>query len=280
MIEKIYEDFYMIPMFFSQAPVAMRWIKRLVWFYISIFVVTKVTSVWFASNFIMDFFCLNAAGNFTWEIWRYVTYSFLHANIGHILCNMLLFYTLCRFLLTYELSLKHLLGLYFVGIVIGGLFWVILHVQQAYFILIGASAGTSTLLTYFCLLYPEKSLSVFLFFLFPIQIKAKTCFYFLVAYELISCLFYETQGLSTIAHSAHLGGIIVGALAVYYAKHKEDIGFKKATTNLKKNRYKVHIEEDNIITDVPFEILKKLQNEGLGSLSASEREWLEKYRKL
>ena len=60
----------------------------------------------------------------------------------------------------------------------------------------------------------------------------------------------------------------------------ENIFFKKTTSNLKKSRYTVHIEEDNIITDVPFEILKKLQNEGLGSLSASEREWLEKYRKL
>ena len=60
----------------------------------------------------------------------------------------------------------------------------------------------------------------------------------------------------------------------------ENIFFKKTTSNLKKSRYTVHIEEDNIITDVPFEILKKLQNEGLCSLSASEREWLEKYRKL
>ena len=73
---------------------------------------------------------------------------------------------------------------------------------------------------------------------------------------------------------------MIGALAIYYTKHKENIFFKKTTSNLKKSRYTVHIEEDNIITDVPFEILKKLQNEGLGSLSASEREWLEKYRKL
>ncbi len=270
----------MIPMFFSQAPLAMRWIKRLVWFYVAIFIVTKVTSIWFSSCFILDAFSLDADGSFTWEIWRYITYSFLHADFFHILCNMLLFYTLCQFLLTYELRLKHLLGLYFLGIVVGGIFWKILHMQYGHFTLIGASAGTSTLLTYFCLLYPEKSLSVFLFFLFPIQIKAKTCFYFLLGYEIINCLFDETQGLATIAHSAHLGGIMIGALAIYYTKHKENIFFKKTTSNLKKSRYTVHIEEDNIITDVPFEILKKLQNEGLGSLSASEREWLEKYRKL
>lgn len=270
----------MIPMFFSQTPLSMRWIKRLVWFYISIFIITKVITIWFSSHFMIDLFCLNSAGNTTWQIWRYVTYSFLHADFWHILCNMVLFYTLCQFLLTYELNLKCLLGLYFLGIIVGGMAWKILHLQQPYHILLGASAGTMVLLTYFCLLYPEKSLSVFLFFLFPIQIKAKICFYFLLAYELINCLFYETQGLAMIAHSAHLGGIMVGALAIYYTKHKENISFKKTTSNLKKNRYKVHIEEDNIITDVPFEILKKLQNKGLGSLSASEKEWLEKYRKL
>lgn len=270
----------MIPMFFSQTPLDMRWIKRFVWFYISIFIITKVTAIWFSSSFIIDFFCLNSTGDTVFEIWRYVTYSFLHADFWHLLCNMLLFYTLCQFLLTYELSLKYLFGLYFLGIIAGGIVWEVLHLQQPYHILLGASAGVMVLLTYFCLLYPEKTLSVFLFFLFPVQVKAKTCFYFLLVYELINCLFYETQGLATIAHSAHLGGIMVGALAIYYTKHKENICFKKTVSNLKKNRYKVHVEEANIITDVPFEILKKLQNEGLGSLSASEREWLEKYRKL
>ena len=270
----------MIPMFFSQPPIAMRWIKRLVWFYIFVFVVTKVTSIWFSSSFLINYFSLNSLDHSSWEIWRYVTYSFLHADFLHILCNMLLFYTLSQFLLTYELRLKHLLGLYFMGIIVGGMLWKFLHLQHPYHLLIGASAGTTVLLTYFCLLYPEKSLSVFLFFLFPLQIKSKMCFYILLGYELINCLFYETQGLATIAHSAHLGGILTGVLAIYYTKHKEFIFFKKTTSGLQKNRYRVHIEEDNVITDIPFEILKKLQNEGLGSLSASEREWLEKYRKL
>ena len=270
----------MIPTFFSQDPTAMRWIKRFVWSYIVIFILTQVTSIWFSTHIFTEIFSLISAGHHTWELWRYLTYSFLHADFWHILCNMLLFYTLCRFLLTYELQLKQLIGLYFTGIIAGGILWSILHIQHPYHVLIGASAGVTALLTYFCLLYPEKSLSILLFFLFPIQLKARTCFYVLLGYELINCLFFETQGLANIAHSAHLGGILVGALAIYYTKHKETIFSRKTTTKLKTSRYKVHIEEDNVITDVPFEILKKLQNEGLGALSASEREWLEKYRKL
>ncbi len=270
----------MIPSFFPQDPIAMRWIKRLIKFYILIFIATQVTTVWFSTHCIPENFGLINTSTHVIDFWRYLTYSFLHENFLHILCNMIMFYTLCHFLLVYELRLKSLLGLYFTGIVIGGISWVFLHNQQPTQLLTGASAGIYTLLTYFCLLYPEKTLSVFLFFLFPFQIKSRTCFYILLGYELINCLFYETQGMTSIAHSAHLGGILVGILAIYYTKHKENIFSKKTNVKLKTNHYKVHIEEDNIITDIPFDLLKKLQNEGLGSLSASEKEWLEKYRKL
>lgn len=269
----------MIPMFFSVNNSAFKWIKRLIWFYVILFVFTKIVSVWFGTQFIASCLCLlpHSFVNFQW--WRFLTYSFLHADFWHIFCNLLLFYGLCKFLLTYETSLKFLLSIYTLGILVGGIFWSIVHIHQPFHSLIGASAGIATLLTYFCLLYPEKSLSILLFFIFPIQIKARWCFAILLVYEIINCLCYETQNMTFIAHSAHLGGILIGALAVFIQKKKEEPSIHSSKTT--KNKYKVHIEEDeHIITELPFHLLKKLQEEGLGSLSAEEKRWLEKCRKL
>lgn len=271
-----YETIRMVPLFFEPQPLAMRWIKRLVWFYVATFVVAKLITVWFGTRCIIDLLCLKPIHLPHGYLWHYVTYSFLHEDFLHIFCNLWLFYILCKFLLIHELTLKPLLSLFFTGIVSGGLFWTLLNFQHPYYSLVGASAGIATLFTYFCLLYPEKTISIFLFFVFPIHIKTLWCFLLFLGYDLINCLFYETQGMSNVAHSAHLGGIFIGFLAFRYVKYRE----AKPAKARRSTQYRVHIETENVISDVPFGILKKLQSEGLDSLSPEERKWLEQYRKL
>lgn len=266
----------MVPLFFEPEPLAMRWIKRLMGVFIAIFVGVKLVTVWFGTRWLANLLSLSPANLTDGHLWHFVTYGFLHEDFLHIFCNLWLFYVLCKFLLVHELTLKHLLALFFAGIISGGLFWSLLNFQHPNHSLIGASAGVTALFTYFCLLYPEKTISVFLFFIFPIQIKTIWCFFLLLGYDLINCLLYETQGMSHIAHSAHLGGILVGFLAFRYIKYKEANPSKVR----QRATYRIHIESENVISDVPFGILKKLQNEGLDSLSSEEREWLDRYRKL
>ena len=79
-----------------------------------------------------------------------------------------------------------------------------------------------------------------------------------------------------IAHSAHLGGMLVGFIAFRYVQYKE----ARPAKMQRHTSYRVHIETENVISDVPFGILKKLQDEGLDALSAEERKWLEHCRKL
>ena len=267
----------MMPLFFEPQPLAMRWIKRLMGVFIVAFVGIKLITVWFGTRFFINLLSLSPTNFIDGHIWCFVTYAFLHEDFWHILCNLWLFYVLCKFLLIHELTLKQLLILFFAGAITGGVFWALLNLQHPYYTLLGASAGVATLFTYFCLLYPEKTISLFLFFVFPIQIKTLWCFFLFLGYDLINCLLYETQGMTHIAHSAHLGGILVGFLAFRYTKYRESRPAKvrKATA-----QYRVHIETENVIEDVPFGILKKLQDEGLDSLSTEERKWLERYRKL
>ncbi len=256
-----------------------RWINHILWFYIIIFIIQQITQIWFRCSLIDALFCLSPKACTNLQIWRFFTYSFLHNNFWHIFFNLLLFYSSSRLLLQNELTLKKLLILYASGILLGGFIWSLIHLQQ-HCILIGASAGISCLWTYFFLLYPNKTLSILLFFIFPIHLKASWCLTFFIGYEIFNCLFFELQSITLVAHSAHLGGILMGYLWFKYQSYIENHPKTKTPQPTKKSRYFVHIEQENIIQDVPFNLLKKLQEQGIGALSAEERSWLEHYRKL
>lgn len=263
--------------FYNPMPLSMRWIKRIVVWHIGIFVIAKVIHIWFGLDLLTRLLGLTPLALTHCQIWRLITYSFLHGNFWHIFFNLLLFYSLSRFLLMYELRLKALLCLYFSGIFCGGLTWACLHLSSPYVTLVGLSAGVATLLTYFCLLYPEKSMTLLLFFILPINLKAIWLLYLFLAYEIFCFLTYELASMTTIAHSAHLAGALVGVIAVFLQKRRERTSEQKFT---KKSTYQVHIESHNVVENVPFNILKKLQDQGLESLSMDERKWLENYRKL
>lgn len=267
--------------FFYQPEITTtRWINRILWFYFIIFVVQQITRIWFDCGILDMLFCLQSSACTSFQIWRFLTYSFLHNDFWHIFFNLLLFYGSCRFLLQGELTLKQLLFLYTLGIVCGGFIWTLLHLSQPHYVLIGASAGVACLWTYFFLLYPEKTLSVLLFFIFPVHLKARWCLTFFIGYEMLNCLFFELQGMTFVAHSAHLGGALMGYLWFKYQNYKENHPKKDLGQTTQKSRYFVHIEHNNVIHDVPFGLLKKLQEQGIGALSAEERKWLENYRKI
>ena len=266
--------------FYRPERITTRWINRILWFYFIVFIFQQITHVWFNCGLLDALFCLQPSSCINLQIWRLFTYSFLHSDFWHIFFNLLLFYGSSRLLLQGELKLKQLLVLYSSGIVFGGLAWSLMHLQQPHYVLIGASAGVACLWTYFFLLYPEKTLSILLFFVFPVNLKARWCLTFFIGYELLNCLFFELQGMTLVAHSAHLGGALMGYLWFKYQNYAENHPKNKPQQTTQKSRYFVHIEQDNVIQDVPFGLLKKLQEEGIGALSAEERRWLENYRKL
>ena len=91
----------------------------------------------------------------------------------------------------------------------------LLHIGQNT-VVVGASSSVLALLSLFCLLYPEKRVTLLLFFVIPINVKPKWILRVLVAYTLFGVIYYELLAYETslfaIAHSAHLGGILAGFL--------------------------------------------------------------------
>lgn len=250
-------------------------LKKLIGIYCVLFVAIRVFFVWFNYPFEKDF-ALSLSQLYQGHIWTLLSYSFLHADFLHLFFNGLMLYFLGNFLLTYELSWKQFLKLFASGILLGATFWLVVHYKTPWISLIGASAGIMALFSYLGYLYPEKSMYVLVFFMFPINLKVRWLLLLTWWYEGFNCLFFELQGNSNIANSAHLGGLLAGFLAYKLQQHKE----KKPKKTAQKLHYRVNIGADNIIQDTHFDVLKKLQEEGLESLTEEERKWLENYRKL
>jgi len=217
------------------------WIKRLLWTYIGVFIINETLSVWFGGSPLDAVFSLKNGTSLLWQPWRLVSYSFLHGDLLHLLFNLLMWYGLSNFLLQNTLSLKQFFALYASGIIVGGLVWWLIHCNHHPQALVGASAGISALFAYFCLLYPDKSLSILLYFIIPVRIQARWCFIALTVYELYGVLFYELQGLTNIAHSGHLGGILVGWLFIWYRRRPNVFRFRRPN-GTGKISYRVHRE--------------------------------------
>jgi membrane associated rhomboid family serine protease len=157
-------------------------------------------------------------------IWQVVTYSFLHASLGHLLVNML---TLWMFGSQEESDWgsSRFLEFYFFCVI--GAALVTIAVAYAGFGMhpitptVGASGGIYGLLIAFGMLYGDREIFLFPF---PFMIKAK----YLVAiiiFVVIIATFQPSQG--GVANFAHLGGLFFGFLYIKFMPRK---GVGYATT--------------------------------------------------
>ena len=140
------------------------------------------------------------------KIWQLITYGFLHsnANLGHIFFNMFGLWMFGR-------DIERLMGpqrflTYYMTCVIGaGIVQLIFaEFQGANYPTIGASGGLFGILLAYGLTFPNRTVMLLIP---PIPMKAK---YFVIVYGLLE-LFLGVSGLApSIAHFAHLGGMLFG----------------------------------------------------------------------
>jgi membrane associated rhomboid family serine protease len=189
----------------------VRWLHGLIAAYVVVFVTTKIENVWFGSFAIERTLSLSAPAVRNKYIWTPLSYAFLHGSCWHLFFNGLGLFFFGTFLLRFEFSLKTFFVLYIGGIVCGAALWLSIN-WHAYSVLMGASAGIMALVSYFCLAYPDRSLTILLFFFLPITLRARWMGYILWFYEIMHCLSQEIPHLSNVANSAHLGGMVAGWL--------------------------------------------------------------------
>lgn len=260
-------------------------VKKLIIVNIAIFILQQLTHVWFNTIFLEKYFALSPANIKSGYIWTLVTYSFLHGGLLHILVNMLAIYFVGQ-ILEPIIGSKKLLQVYFVSVLLGGLAWLLLSQGHGQ-ILVGASAAGFGLMTFFCLLYPERPITVLLFFIIPITAKPKWILWGMLAVEACLFLFYELPGKSFIASSGHLGGILGGFIMYQILMSKWGnlfaVGQSKITPKwLKKAqspkisgaKYTINISNKETTQEEVDRILDKINEQGFGSLTHKEREIL------
>lgn len=264
-------------------------VKKLILINLVIFIFQQILHVWFGSVFIEKYFALSFENLKLGYYWTIFTYAFLHGNFLHILVNMLAIYFIGEILET-TLGPKNFLKIYFVSILFGALAWILLTKSNNHQILVGASAGGFGLMTFFCLLFPERPITVLLFFIIPLTIKPKWLLRGMLAIEGFLFLFYELPGKTFIASSGHLGGILGGFIMyqILMGKWRNLLNLKKIKMEppkwLKKTqnpkvsnpKYTVNISHTKVTKEEINRILDKIHHRGFAALTDDEKRTLNK----
>jgi membrane associated rhomboid family serine protease len=149
------------------------------------------------------------------QIWRLVSYMFLHSDTFHILFNMLALWMIGTEL-EHRWGTRYFLKFYFVTGAGAGVITVLLSLlpfevasQLYHGIVIGASGAIYGLLLAYGLYYPDR---LIYYIVFPIPAK-----YFVLLIGIIS--FYGSMGGSNgVANATHLGGLLVAYLLLKGAR--------------------------------------------------------------
>ena len=227
--------------------------------------------------------------------WSIITYMFMHADLMHILFNMLWLFWFGQLFL-YFFSAKHLRGLYILGGICGGILYMIAFNIFPYFrpmlefaTMVGASASVLAIVV--ATAYREPNYQIRLLLFGNLRLK-----YLALIVVLTDLLFLTSSNAG--GHIAHLGGALAGLWFAASLKKGVDITawinkildgiqsiFHKRPTKKRKAKMKVHYT-DNRQKDYDYNankkanndeidrILDKLKKSGYGSLTSDEKKSL------
>jgi len=207
--------------------------------------------------------------------WTLFTYMFLHDGTFHILFNMLgLFFFGPR--LEEELGSRDFLLLYFISGITGGL----LSFITPNVAIVGASAAVYGIFLAFAMLWPREQLLIW--GIVPVEAR------YLVIIMTALSLFGGLSGGGNIAHFAHLGGFLGGFAYLRFRSRNAPLRrFQERTAPPPVNR--LDIERARRIDRSALHevnrteldrILAKIDIQGVGSLTPSEQQFLDRFSAL
>jgi len=212
-------------------------------------------------------------------LWQFITYMFLHSvyNPFHIIINMLMLFFLGRHV---EASIGRtgFLKLYFAAGVGAALIHVLTGISSQVPML-GASGAVFGVMMAFAMLAPERPVTLLLWFVFPVTVKAK---YLVLGFAIIEFLSVRAGG--NVAHWAHLGGLLFGYIFMK-AKYKLPLPWRlpwmpRFQIRIKGDREQANkyrpMDDYSFISEEVDPILEKISRQGMRSLTRKERQILKK----
>jgi membrane associated rhomboid family serine protease len=202
------------------------------------------------------------------QIWRLITYQFLHWDFYHILFNMLGLFFLGPSL-ERQWGSRKFLTFYLSCGVAGGLFFILL--VKVGFLSAGPMAGASGailgVLTACAILFHHF---VVFIVVFPVPIRVAAVILMGIAF-----LTVFSKGANAGGEACHFAGIAVGAI---YVLSESRISALKL--RFKASRWEKYIESERRLRLEVDRILKKVHDNGIQSLTPSEKSILKKATRL
>ena len=173
-----------------------------------------------AADPVLRWFALWPLASPLFEPWQVVTYAFLHANLTHIFFNMFALYMFGGVLEQYWGG-RRLVLYYFICALSAGLTQLLVEqlTGGASEPTLGASGGVFGILLAFAWYFPRAKVGVYLIIPMPAWL-------FVTIYGLAELFFGVTGSQQGVAHFAHLGGMLGGALCILYWRARRRFGLR------------------------------------------------------
>jgi membrane associated rhomboid family serine protease len=258
----------------------------LIWANIAVFAVQIIVG-FFARGLVENILGMSMDGLRSWFLWQPVSYMFLHStrDLFHIIFNLLVLWFFGREV-EYFIGPRAFTRLYFTAGLAGGALWLACNFHTVG-LLIGASAAVLGCVIAFATLFPNREITLLIFFVIPVRMKAKYLALGVIALDVIPVL---SQAQTGIAHLAHLGGAAIGYL---YIKHlgygstprwlqaaqsvTETVSAPLRRTVTRPTRpASKPLSREEFMRQKVDPILDKINREGMQSLTEEERAILEK----
>jgi membrane associated rhomboid family serine protease len=214
------------------------------------------------------------------QVWRLITYMFLHGGTTHLLVNMFILWMLGAHL-ERQLGTRPLLTLYFTAGVLGGLceaaFNAVmfgLYGDERFLLLptVGASAGVMGVLMAFACLNPRAEFLIM--FIVPMEAWLAALFYALYeTWPIIKDIAYGPSPVrpDNVAHAAHFGGMVLGFFWIKWGSLVDRLRAVRPEFKVVRDVAPPTDEEE----DEEDRILQKIHDEGLDSLTPREKMFLQ-----
>jgi membrane associated rhomboid family serine protease len=207
------------------------------------------------------------------QLWRYITYQFLHGSLGHIFVNMFVLYFFGT-MLEKMWGSKKFLTFYLICGMTGGIFYPVLaHIGWLDIgTLVGASGAILGMLAAAAILFPK--MVVYIYGVLPMKM------YVLAIIIMIMSLLPVLRPSATNnagGEAAHLGGMFAGAVYILSEKwrHKVKMNVHK---NMWQKKQKKMTDHRSLQLEVD-RILKKVHDKGMHSLTYKEKKILKQATK-
>jgi len=232
-------------------------------------------------------------------VWQLLSFQFMHATPLHLIFNG---FTLWMFGREVEevLGKSRFLTLYFLSGAIGGLVQALLALISYKLFggsVVGASAGIFGVVAAFTMIAPNRMLTMLLFFVLPITIRAQILLWLETAAAVLGMFLPNFFG-AHIANAAHLGGILTGVAFMKFSLSSASEGDWSPFESKRRKRELIkavsikipkwphgptentgEVTHEEFISREVDPILDKISQHGIQSLTEHERKVLEAARK-